>query len=121
VLARRADLLGMSDLYLGFAGRRAEDHPIHTRLARLGFGDRLMLAERNGGLDLVDADGFSVARLSRQAAEVWRPRLAGVEGVRVVTMVRRLGSDSQDDFRRLLRADQWEVPLGEVVWRESST
>jgi len=121
VLTRRADLLGMSDLYLDFAGRRAEDHPIHARLARLGFSDHLTLAERNGGLDLVDTDGFSVARLSRQAAEIWRPRLARVEGVRVVAMVRRLGSDCQDDFRRSLRADRWEVPLGEVVWRESAT
>ena len=90
-------------------------------MARLGFSDHLTLAERNGGLDLVDADGFSVARLSRQAAEIWRPRLARVEGVRVVAMVRRLGSDCQDDFRRSLRADRWEVPLGEVVWRESAT
>ncbi len=118
VLARRFDLLGMADLYLDFAGRRAGSDRIHARLAGLRTGDRLGLEACGDGLDLVAADGGAVARLSRQAADAWRPRLGQVEGVRAVAMVRRLAADCHDDFRRRLRAEQWEVPLGEVLWRE---
>jgi ATP-dependent DNA helicase RecQ len=46
VLARKAELLGMSDLYLDFAGQRNEGHPIHARLAARGVGARISRAAR---------------------------------------------------------------------------
>lgn len=118
ILNRRYDLLGPADLFLDHAGLKPPDHPIHAHLAALQPGDRLALRVSGGHLVLLDAEGFPVARLAKQAAQTWRPRLARVEGLRLVALVRRLKTDSTETFRDRVLSERWEVPLGELVWQE---
>jgi hypothetical protein len=49
------------DVDLGYAGRRAAQHPVHAAIARLRVGDALDLVER----DLRDRAGRVVGRLAK--------------------------------------------------------
>ena len=109
-------LLGLEDIYLGYAGRFAAGHRLHAALARLEPGDRLTLRATDPGVGLFDEGGVKLSTLSRKAEADWEPRLASVREVRVVAMVRRRADQDEDAERRQgYRVEAWEVPLIEVV------
>jgi ATP-dependent DNA helicase RecQ len=116
VLARRYELLGLDDVDLGFAGSRGERHPIHAALAQLQPGSPLRFVPQGELIELADAQGHPVARLSQAACRRWKDRLPTVQQVRVVALVQRRRTDEQADFRQRCRCDRWEVPLAEVVY-----
>jgi len=113
---RRYELLGLEDIDVGYAGSRPQNHPIHAALARLEPGNRLQIRERNDQLELIDARGCCVARLSKSAVDRWRPRKDRVEEVRIVGILRRQRSDERPEYRDRCRCDAWEVPLAELVY-----
>ena len=111
-------ILGMGDLFLDFAGRKKEQHPIHRALARLSTGHALGLRRGpEGQVWVLDEDGIEVARLSRTAAKAWQR--AGLQGmdVRVLAMVLRRKEDCRPDFREHIVVSSWEVPILEVRHR----
>ncbi len=112
-------VLGMGDIFLDFAGRKHEKHPIHRSLARLRAHDTLRLdRNRDGRVQVLDAHGVEVARLSSTAAERWqRPQLEGVDEVRVLAMVCRRAEDCRPEFREHVVVPSWEVPILEVRHR----
>ena len=75
VLAQRYELLGLDDVDLGFAGSRFERHPIHTALAELQPGSPLQFVAHGEQIELADAQGRPVARLSQAACRRWKDRL----------------------------------------------
>ncbi|HFQ90829.1 MAG TPA: ATP-dependent helicase, partial [Desulfobulbus sp.] len=115
----RYHLLGMEDLYLGFAARYPAGHPVHQGLRRLGPGSRLELRLRQDRILLCD-QGLALAALSRRAVERWRPRLENVCEVRVLAMVRRTAAEGDPDYRDRCRLESWEVPVVEVLVRPES-
>jgi ATP-dependent DNA helicase RecQ len=115
VPARRYHILGLSDLYLGYAGTFAPNHPLHARLAALNPGDRLNFVENHSAVQVHDPAGFCVARLSGAGADKWIGKLAGIKEVRVLGMVRWTVDDSREAFRHLAVCPSWELPLLEVV------
>jgi ATP-dependent DNA helicase RecQ len=114
VIARRYRMLTLADLDLGYAGRLPPGHPIHRHLATLRTGAVLSAQAEGERVLLCDDAGIGVARLSRRGSADWRPRLAQIEAVRVVAMVRRWREDGDPAFRERCRAGIWEVPLVEV-------
>ena len=115
---RRFALLGLADLFLDYAGRRAAGAPIHRRLAALQPGDLLHLDRDGDFLHLADRAGGTVGALSAAGRERWRARQGSIEAIRVVAMVERRAEDSEEEYRRLLRSARWEVPVAEVVYRQ---
>ena len=120
VVQVRYHVLGMKDLYLGFAARYPAGHPVHQRLRRLGPGSRLQLQLREERILLSD-QGLAVAALSRQAAEQWRHRLEDVCEVRVLAMVRRTAAEGDPGYHDTCRLQSWEVPVVEVLVRPGTT
>ena len=112
-------ILGMEDLFLDYAGRKPEGHPIHRSLARLSTGDSLRLdGSRDGQVRVLAPDGIEVARLSRSAAARWRqPQPEERDEVRVLAMVYRRAEDSKPDFREQVVAPSWDIPIIEVLRR----
>lgn len=112
-------VLGMGDIFLDFAGRKHEKHLIHRSLARLRAHDTLRLdRNRDGRVQVLDAHGVEMARLSSTAAERWqRPQLEGVDKVRVLAMVCRRAEDCRPEFREHVVVPSWEVPILEVRHR----
>ena len=114
VVTRRYRLLTLADLDLSYAGRMPPKHPIHTRLAALSTGDTLQARGHGERIFLTDADGFPVARLSKQGSADWLPQLPAIETIKIVALLRRRDTDGDPAFREHSRAETWEVPLVEV-------
>ncbi|MBI5552895.1 MAG: RecQ family ATP-dependent DNA helicase [Desulfobacterales bacterium] len=115
--AQRYDLLGLKDIFLSYAGTFPPSHPIHAHLAQLAAGHRLHLAAAGSGVEVRDPENFPVARLSKEAAALWAPRLEDILEARVVAMLRWRADDASGDYRSLARTEAWEVPIIEIVSR----
>jgi ATP-dependent DNA helicase RecQ len=110
-------LLGMKDLYLDFAGTKHVDHPVRGALQRLQAEDRLRVERRNEHVELVNAEGISVARLSKTAQAEWEGRLGLIRESRVVAIVRRYREEIVDKtYSRSCHGDSWEVPVVELCY-----
>lgn len=117
-LRLRYELLGANALFLDFAGRKRPGDPVHRGLATLRAGDRLMLCEGTPRLGLRRcAGGPLLAELSAEASGVWRARLAIIEEVRVIAVLRRRAAHCRPEFAAAVQTDPFEVPWIEVVWR----
>jgi ATP-dependent DNA helicase RecQ len=118
-LNKNYDVLGLADLFLDYAGRQPEGHPIHTWLAALSTGSRLRMGETDrGGIALMDGAGHALALLSRAAVERWRPRLSCIEEVHILAMIERRREDVQaEGYGELVKTERWEVPVCEVLFR----
>lgn len=108
-------LLGLDDLYLSFAARYPETHPIHTELAKLKPGDQLMMVESNGKLVLQHGQ-TTVAKLSQKAQHAWAGKWTRIETIKVIAMIRRYRDDNDESHRSGCRVEQWEIPVVEVVY-----
>jgi ATP-dependent DNA helicase RecQ len=110
-------LLGMGDVFLDFAGRQPESDPIHRALAELSSGDRLKASIAGRRVILQDRSGRVVAQLSASAAEEWRDGLTRIVEIRVLALLVRRRSDTQDELhQQRLMVDQWLVPLCEIAY-----
>jgi len=81
----------------------------------LNTGSRLSLEHSNGKVVLKD-DSMIVAQLSKQGAQSWSAKINAVESVTVLAMIMRYRSDSDEAYQTLCKAEQWELPLVEIVF-----
>lgn len=116
LLARRYTVLGMRDIDLGFAGRKSPENPIHRHLADLTPGSFLRMENVDEDIWLIDGNGNQVARLSKAACSVWKERRSRVQAIKVLAMLQWRQNDSDEEFSRYYRCEQWEVPLVEIIW-----
>jgi len=115
ILDRGYALLGMKDIKLSYAGRRVPGHPIHRTLASLGPRSLLRAAERGGRIELLDKSGAVAAVLSDAARRTWLPRLGDISSVRVLGLIRMQKKASEEEYRKAIATEQWEVPWVEAV------
>lgn len=112
------EMLPLEDVHLSYAGNFPPEAPIHRALRSLQPGDRLTLrTATDNGLALHHPDGTCVARLSRKGNARWADRAESIREARVVAMVQRSAAQDADPERRdRCRAEEWEVPLVELVY-----
>ena len=113
---RQYEVLGLEDVYLGYAGTFPQTDAIHGRLSQLHAGDRVSLTVENPAISICNRGGDCVGRLSQSACAKWKERLDRVSEVRVVAMVERGRMDEHPDYRGQVKAEKWEVPVLEVVY-----
>jgi len=119
VLRRRYEMIGLKDLYLDYAGRLSANQPVHRHLTKISTGDNVALELKGDRIQVLDSAGNVIARLASDTSNRLRGFLDKIEEARVLAMVERKQDDSTDpDYRQLLKADAWEVPVLEVVWVE---
>ncbi len=112
-------LLALEDIYLGYAGGFAKNHPIHSKLAQLQAGDQLhMQADTNGlFLTAIASNGgnpIRVAKLSQQAIKIWKQQLQNISSIEIIAMVQWACEDSEKEYQSRCKIDAWEVPLIEI-------
>lgn len=116
---QRYGVINLKDLYLDYAGRFPEKHPVHARLAAVNVGDLLRLIRSGNHLELMDSNNEPIARLSKIGCERWQPLLSQIKTIRVLAMIRRFRKDPQEAFRPYIQSDCWELPIAEVVLKNS--
>jgi ATP-dependent DNA helicase RecQ len=113
---KQYEVLGLSDVYLDYAGNYHQSDPIHAHLSRIQAGDKAFLTVDKPAIKICDKEGFCVGRLSKNASDKWREKLGQVKEVRVVAMVERDRMGQQETYRGRIKAEKWEVPVLEVVY-----
>ncbi|MFL7811197.1 MAG: 3'-5' exonuclease, partial [Anaerolineae bacterium] len=117
ILGQRWTTLTPGDLDLGYAGRQSPKAPIHGHLAAIGEGDELGWRAQGAYLLLLDGADRVVGRLSRQASDVWLPRLPEVEAFCIEAMFRHGRRWTAPEYMDHCRVDLWDVPLPNIRWR----
>jgi ATP-dependent DNA helicase RecQ len=108
-LQRQYLSLGPADVDLGFAGRAGPADALHQRLAKLGWGSRVQVVDRQ----ILNQQGELVGRLAQRTPP---PGRAGqVLEAKVTGMMVRRREQTHVEYLDKVRVDRWEVPLVEVV------
>ncbi len=103
--------LGLTDLYLDFAGRKTLSDPIHPALLELQEGDPLTLRRKASYLLLFDSQDRAVASLSKRAREQWLPRYTAPIPLTVEALILRKSTDGSSAYQHQLKVPQWWVPI----------
>ena len=112
---KKYELLGLNQIYLDYAGNFPQTHPIHSHLAELRTGQCVSFCQNNSKIEIHDSGGKCLDRLSSEGTNKWRERLDDILEVRVVAMLRRNRDDPDENFRKKIKADNWELPVLEVI------
>jgi len=117
-VCREYTMLGLEDLYIDYlGGRLPTDSPVLT-MKTLQPGTILQVRESGDKIHLAAPNGETIAQLSASARKEWSGRLSEIVEVRLLGSCIRLRSDVVDEnYVGRLRADEWEVPICEVVSR----
>ena len=113
---KRYELIGLSEIYMDFAGCFNRGHRIHKQLARLEAGKKVAFHLNNSGIEIHDADGCCVSRLSQEGTDKWSRRADQIGELRVVALLKRERDDPAEGFQDRIRVDQWELPVLEAVY-----
>ena len=112
-LARRYQRLSLRDVFLGFAGYRDPDHPVHKAIAALTPGDPLRVDPGGDRWDLLDQNGVVVGQLARGFKAPAGMRCISATVLAVVSWDRE---KSESQYRDGLRCEAWEVVVPELVF-----
>ena len=113
---KRYHILGMKDLYLGYAGNYKDGHQINEAIGQCKTGDQISLHIRDEHIFVTNTNGITIGRLSKAARDTWMPKADTIIRAQILAMARW----GKADINEMKYADQckcevWEVPVCEVV------
>jgi ATP-dependent DNA helicase RecQ len=112
-LLRTYARLSLKNVDLGFAGRHAATHPVHSAIRELRPGDPVELVRHGERLELRDGAGRVVGRLAKAYSI---PSGCRCVEARVAAIVVHRLEDTEADYRDAVKCDQWEVVVPELVF-----
>lgn len=121
LLDHNYDVINLDELYISYAGYFRPTTREARSLNKAEIGDAIELtsaASKDGNTThvfLTNSKGIKLARLSKQGAAKWLPRLNHVKEVRITCMHRRLKEDGTGDNSRAQKS--WLIPVVEVLWK----
>jgi ATP-dependent DNA helicase RecQ len=112
-LARQYERLNLRQVDLGFAGRSENGAPVHRAIADLTTGAPLELKAERDKLVLKNQNGTTVGRL----AVAYSPP-SGMQCISasVAAITVRYKSESDPEYQRHSRCEEWEVVIPELVF-----
>jgi ATP-dependent DNA helicase RecQ len=113
------EMIGLNEVYMDYAGCFHGSSKIHNHLACLEAGQLVAFYANDQSIEIHNRDGCCVAKLSKEGAARWAPRLNQLQELRVVALLRRDRDDPDEEFINRIRADQWELPILEAVYSPS--
>ena len=108
--------LSLRDVQLSFAGHRPPDHPIHQAIASLSAGGPLKIRTDRTPWEMAITEGVTVGRLSQGFKS---PPGTEEASATVLAIAHWNKSKSEAEYLHLLRTDEWEVVIPEIVTRRS--
>ena len=99
---------------LSFAGRLPEGHPSLVAIAAARPGDPVTLLRDGERWQVLDAQGRTLARLFRAFTQ---PEGTTFLRGEVAAVLRWRKEDGKEDYHHVLRRDEWEVVLPELVFK----
>jgi ATP-dependent DNA helicase RecQ len=114
------ELIGLSEIYMDYAGCFHSNNRIHKHLCCLEAGQCVAFHQNDSSIEIHDSDGCCVAKLSNEGVTKWSPRLDQIQELRVIALLRRDRDDPYEDFINRIKTDQWELPILEAVYYPST-
>jgi ATP-dependent DNA helicase RecQ len=121
LLDNHYDIINLDELYISYAAFFGATSPQTRALQKAQIGDLVLLSSESSKdgstthVFLTDEKGIKLARLSKQGAAKWLPRLEQIKEARIGCMHTRLKEDNQGDDSRTKAS--WLIPITEVQWR----
>jgi ATP-dependent DNA helicase RecQ len=112
------ELIGLSEIYMDYAGCFYRNNRIHKHLCCLEAGHCVTFHQKDSSIEIHDSDGCCVAKLSNEGVNKWSKRLGRIQELRVIALLRRDRGDPNEDFINRIKADQWELPILEAVYTQ---
>ena len=112
-LLRRYRRLSLRDVFLGFAGYRDPEHPVHQVIADLNPGDSLQVRMGTDRWELLADNGMVVGQLARNFTA---PAATSKVRAAVMAIVAWDAERSEPEYRQGLRSEAWEVVVPEMVF-----
>lgn len=109
--------LGLSDVFISFAGYRSRGGRAHRAIADLAPGGDLGLDDSEKPWRLLDQKGVEVGRLASGFTPPEGMRCAKATVFAVVT---RRREQSAPEYQEHLKCDRWEVVLPELIFEPAS-
>jgi ATP-dependent DNA helicase RecQ len=116
-LARRYRQLGLSDVFLSFAGYRHPRNPLHRAIAALSPGDPLHVRVGGKRWELLDHRGMVVGQLAGNFKAPSGTRCTSAKVLAIATWSREY---SEPQYQNNLSCDKWEVVVPELVFEPDS-
>lgn len=113
-LRKRYETLTLKEIDIGYAGRQSADAAIHDHIARLRPGEPLTFHPDGDRFLLQDAQGNVVSRTS---ASFSQPGV--IESCTVCVIVVRYASDTEEQYRKYVRTERWEVIVPQLIYNEA--
>jgi ATP-dependent DNA helicase RecQ len=113
---KRYGMIGLSEVYLDYAGCFPREHKIHKSLCCLEVGESVFFSLNANAMEIHTAAGDCVAKLSNEGTHKWVKRVDQIYDLKVVALLRRNRDDPQEGFQNRIRADWWELPVLEAVY-----
>ena len=110
---RRFITPSLRDIDIGYAGRFASSHSVHREIANLSVGDQVQLSLEQDKWTLKTQAGAIVGRMSR-AFQV--PQGRRCVDAKVLAIQSRTIGMVDEEYRNLIRVEEWEVVLPELVF-----
>lgn len=112
-LERRYVCSTLRDIDMGFSGRYAPNNLVHQAIRSLTAGSSILLRETEGRMELTDAKGIVVGRMSRSFTI---PRGTQFIFGRIAAIIVRKREDSGAEYQSQTRCDSWEIVVPELVF-----
>ena len=113
---KRYELIGLSEIYMDYAGCFDGNDRIHKQLCNLEAGQGVVFHQNGSSIEIHDNEGCCVAKLSNEGVNKWSKRLGQIQELRVVALLRRDHDDPDEGFINRIKADQWELPILEAAY-----
>ena len=116
-LERRYKRLNLGEVFLGFAGYKRPNDPVHRAIAALSPGDSLRVRMGQTRWKLLDHNGRVVGQLAAGFKGIDNMRCAHAKVFAIVAWDRER---SEPQYRDRLLCDEWEVVVPELIFEPDS-
>lgn len=102
---------------LSFAGRQKDQHPVHRAIAEATVGDSIQLKLAGGRWQIEDMSGRVLGRMAKAFAPHGGTKFVSGQ---IATIIRWRKDDADESFHHMLRRDDWEVVVPDLVFEQTN-
>lgn len=107
---RRFSIIGLRQLFIGFAGTYTAGHIIHSLLDAMQVGDRVQLEMVGNNIKVMFHD-TAIAQLSSDGKQQWQWVLDKIKHAEVLAVIQRSKALTAEDYQASLKTEHWQVPI----------
>jgi ATP-dependent DNA helicase RecQ len=102
---------------LSFAGRQKDQHPVHRAISEATVGDAIQLKMAGGRWQIEDMSGRVLGRMAKAFAPPGGTKFVSGQ---IAAIIHWRKDDAGERFHHMLRREDWEVVVPDLVFEQSN-